>query len=68
MINFSEHMVGRIYKVTLTDNSVIVGTCISYIPAKDNEPEVDAIWIENKNKDIKEILSPKIKQLDRCTA
>ena len=53
--------------INLTDNSVIVGTCISYIPAKDNEPEVDAIWIENKNKDIKEILSPKIKQLDRCT-
>lgn len=63
MIELSEHMVGKRYKIILADNSIIIGKCISYIPDKDNEPEVDSIWIICKNKTI-EIFLNEIKELE----
>lgn len=65
MINLSEHMVGRNYHVTLNNNSSFNGRCISYIPAKDNEPEIDSVWIEATSGEITEVFLPTIKQIDR---
>lgn len=57
MIEFSEHMVGRYYKIILVDDSVIEGKCISYIPDKDNVPEIDSLWITCGSKTIEVYLN-----------
>ena len=64
MIALSEHMIGREYQATLNDGSVVMGRCISYIPAKDNDPEVDSIWIETKDGNIKELFLPNIERME----
>ena len=64
MIELSEHMIGREYQTTLNDGSVVMGKCISYIPAKDNYPEVDSIWIETEGGNINELFLPNIQQVE----
>ena len=41
-------MVDREYRILLKNGSEVSGVCVSYIPAKDNEPEIDSVWIEDK--------------------
>lgn len=65
MIELSEHMVGRKYTVACNNGSVLSGECISYIPDKDNEPEIDCIWIEDSNGKIEEVFLPDIKSIER---
>ena len=65
MINLSEHMVGRNYHIILNNNTSLKGKCVSYIPAKDNEPEINSLWFETTNGKVVEIYLPAIKQIDR---
>ena len=65
MIELSEHMVGREYKVVRNDGTEVIGECIEYIPDKDNEPEVDCIWIKNLEGAIEEIYISDITDVER---
>lgn len=65
MIEFSEHMVNRYYKIVLMDNSIIDGKCVLYIPDKDNEPEIDSIWIETDYGTV-ELFQNEIKSFLNC--
>lgn len=60
MIELSEGMVGKILTVVCQNGKTISGKCVSYIPAKDNEPEIDSIWIEQQKNIAEELFRTEI--------
>ena len=65
MVKMSIHMEGRKYHVVYGNNLEATGQCVSYNPLNDNEPEIDSIWIEDKQGKITEIYEPDIKSIEQ---
>lgn len=65
MIELSEHMVDREYCIHLKDGSKVSGKCVSYIPAKDNDPEIDSVWIESRDGQTAELFITDIDNISR---
>lgn len=65
MIELSEHMLDREYCILLKNGFKVSGKCVSYIPAKDNEPEIDSVWIENREGQIAELFITDIDNISR---
>lgn len=66
MIKLSEHMEGRRFTVITKSNKKFTGECVNYIPAKDNTPEIDSIWImQDGDEYADEIYLPDIKSIER---
>ncbi len=61
-MNLKEYIDKKI-KITLNDGQILVGDCIEYTNAIENDPEVDSIDIKIK-KDIYEIYVDEIKEIE----
>ncbi|MBO5568815.1 MAG: hypothetical protein J6A79_07805 [Clostridia bacterium] len=49
-MSLTEGMIGKTLRVKMASGKEYEGVCVEYIPAKDNDPEIDSIWIQ-KSKD-----------------
>jgi small nuclear ribonucleoprotein (snRNP)-like protein len=61
-MNLKEYIDKKI-KITLNDGQILIGDCIEYTNAIENDPEVDSIDVKIK-KDIYEIYIDEIKEIE----
>lgn len=55
-----EGLIGKLLIVKQKNGTEITGKCVSYIPAMDNTPEMESIWIQNAEYSATEIYTPNI--------
>ena len=56
----TQGMIGKKLSVICVNETRHDGKCISYIPAKDNEPEIDSIWLRENDGSVIELYATDI--------